>query len=88
MIDPVQLPAQRVRSKGQATLQPDGLAEFPATIRDISLSEICVLAPDGVSPGTRVQIHTHGHEARGVVRTCQPEAGQFYIGIALDPPAA
>jgi hypothetical protein len=79
---------ERVRSKGQATLLPVGHAEFPTSIRDISVSGIGVIAPNPVSPGTFVRIDIHGHAAQGVVRSCQPERDQFYIGIALDQPAA
>lgn len=78
---------ERVRSKGQATLLPVGHAEFPTSIRDISVSGIGVMAPNPVSPGTFVRIDIHGHAAQGVVQTCQPERDQFYIGIALDQAA-
>jgi hypothetical protein len=47
-----------------------------------------VIAPSGVSPGTRVCIDTHGHTAQGVVRSCQPVGNGFHIAIALDPAAA
>jgi hypothetical protein len=82
-----QLPAQAVRSKGQATLHPDGGEEFPASVRDISPSGIGVFASDPVIPGTFVRVDIHGHAAEGVVHACQPEAGQFYIAIALDQSA-
>jgi len=82
--DNQQLPAQAVRSKGQATLHPDGGEDFPTSVRDISPSGIGVLASCPVSPGTFVSVDIHGHAAQGVVQACQPEAGQFYIAIALD----
>jgi len=75
-----QLPEEPVRSKGQAPLVPDGSTEFPTPIRDVSVSGIGVIAPGGVSPGTRVRIDTHGHAAQGVVRSCQPEGDRLYIG--------
>ena len=84
---------ERVRSKGQATLLPDGHAEFPAAIRDISVSGLGVIALNPLNPGTFVRIDIHGHAAQGVVQACQREQDQFYIGIALDqsitePPVA
>ena len=82
------LPEEPVRSKGQATLLPEGSKELSATIRDLSVSAIGVIAPSGVSPGTRVCIDTHGHTAQGVVRSCQPVGNGFHIAIALDPAAA
>jgi hypothetical protein len=82
-----QLPEEPVRSKGQATLLPDGHAGLPTTIRDISLSGIGVIAPCSVSPGSHVHIDIHGHAAQGVVHRCQPEGAEFYIGITLDRPA-
>jgi len=78
-----QLPEEPIRSKGQATLLAVGHPEFSATIRDISASGIGVLAPNLIDPGTPVDIHIHGHAAQGIVQTCQPEAGGFYLGIAL-----
>jgi hypothetical protein len=82
-----QLPDEPVRSKGQATVLPDGSSEFPTTIRDVSASGIGVIAPGGVNPGTRVRVDTHGHAAHGVVQSCQPEGNSFYIVIELDPAA-
>ena len=83
-----QLPEEPVRSKGQATLLPEGQAEFPTTIRDVSPAGIGVIAPSEVHPGTRVRIDTHGHAARGVVQGCLPQNGQFYITIGLEPAEA
>jgi hypothetical protein len=82
------LPEEPVRSKGQATLLPDGKStELLTTIRDISISGIGLISPGGVSPGTRVRVDTHTHMAHGVVLSCQPEGDRFYIAIALDPGA-
>jgi hypothetical protein len=78
-----QLPEESIRSKGEATLLPAGCPELPATIRDISASGIGVLAANLLEPGTRLDIHIHGHAAHGVVQICQPEGDGFYIGIAL-----
>jgi hypothetical protein len=78
------LPPQTVRSKGQATLHPDGGDELPTTIRDISPSGIGLFAPYPLSPGTFVRVDIHGYAAQGVVHGCQPDADQFYIAIALD----
>jgi hypothetical protein len=77
------LPEEPIRSKGQATLLPEGRPELPATIRDISASGIGVLARGGLPPGTAVDIHIHGHSASGTVEDCRPEGGEFYINIAL-----
>ena len=82
-----QLPAHPVRSKGQATVQPDGEDAFPATIRDISPSGIGVLASQAVGPGTFVRIDIHGHAAHGVVNRCADEGPHFYIGVTLDQSA-
>jgi hypothetical protein len=78
-----QLPAEPVRSKGQATLVRDGYPELLAAIRDISASGIGVIAAHLVDPGTPVEVYIHGHSAHGVVRNCQPEGASFYIAIAL-----
>ena len=83
-----QLPEQPVRSKGQATLQPDTHAEVFATIRDISPTGIGVESPQPLSPGTFVQIDIHGHAAQGVVQTCDVQDGKFQIGIVFDEPAS
>jgi hypothetical protein len=79
-----QLPEEPVRSKGQAILQPDGDAEFLTTIRHVSPSGIGLIGPGSVHCGTHVSLDTHGHTARGVVRSCQPEGDQFYVVVALD----
>ena len=78
-----QLPAEPIRSKGQATLLAAGHPELSATIRDISAAGIGVVAAGSVIPGTVVDILIHDHSARGVVETCQPEGDRFYIAIAL-----
>jgi hypothetical protein len=78
-----QLPEEPVRSKGEATLLPDGHPELPVTIRTISASGIEVVAARSVSPGTPVDVHIHGHAARGTVESCRAEGGAFYIAIEL-----
>jgi hypothetical protein len=77
------LPDKPVPSKGQATLLTDGLLELPATIRTISTSGIGVVAGALLPLGTTVDVHIHGHTARGTVEDCRPEGDEFYIAIAL-----
>jgi len=77
------LPEQPVRSKGEATLLPDGCPELPAVVCDISPSGIGVLADRILDAGTAVDVHVHGHAARGIVASCRPAGAAFYIAIAL-----
>jgi hypothetical protein len=77
------LPAEPVRSKGHATLQPVGHPEQSTTIRDISASGIGVIAAVAVDPGTLVHLIIHDHAAHGIVHQCRPEGSAFYIGITL-----
>ena len=78
-----QTPDQPVRSKGEATLLPEGHPELPAQVRDISPSGIGVVADRMLHAGTPVDVHVHGHAARGTVASCRPEGSAFYIAIDL-----
>ena len=78
------LPQEPVRSKGQATLLPDGHPEMPVAVRDISPLGIGVVAASPLSLETRVEIHIHDHGAGGTVRSCQADGDGFYIAIAIE----
>lgn len=75
----------RIRSKGQVTLQAEGVEPLVVTIYDIGFTGIGVLAPAELPLGTRVRVDGTGHAAVGEVRHCQPRGEEFYIGIALQP---
>jgi len=77
------LPEEPVRSKGEATLLPQGYPELSAAVHHISASGIGVVAPRVVSPGTAVEIHVHNHTAHGTVESCRAQGEEFYIAIAL-----
>jgi hypothetical protein len=36
-----------------------------------------------VKPGTLIDIHIHDYLAHGIVHSCQPQDGGFYIAITL-----
>ena len=74
-----------VRSKGQVTLRHNGSAGTAATIRDVGVSAIGLLAAHEVMPGSYVSLDSHGHVAEGVVARCEAEGAQYYIAIDLLP---
>ena len=81
----------RLRSRGIATLLPEGHAPIPCHIFDVSPSGVGVEldTPVVVDPGTAVAIDGAGFAAQGVVRYSYRVGQVLRLGIGLKPlPAA
>jgi PilZ domain len=76
---------QRLRSKGEVTIFCAGMLDLPATIHDMGVSGLGLLAAQALPAGAQVRIESHGHMADGVVRHCRPQGDQFHIGVAIEP---
>ena len=59
------------------------MPEIPATIQDMGVSGLGLLADRPLPAGAPVRIESHGITAVGVVRHCRPTGGVFHLGIAL-----
>lgn len=76
---------ERIRSKGQVTLRLHDSVEIAATIRDVGVTAIGVIAPIGLGPGSHVRIESHAYAAEGAVARCEPEGSLYYMSIDLAP---